>query len=64
MKCAQELYYVKFKLECLLYHRYGDVLTDEDGLPLVYDSEVIGQYWEKRPREVNGIRHALDGIMI
>lgn len=33
-------------------HRYGDVLTDKDGLPLVYDSDSIGRYWDKRPGEV------------
>lgn len=32
--------------------RYGDVLTDKDGLPLVYDSDSIGRYWDKRPGEV------------
>ena len=34
--------------------RYGDVLTDADGLPLVYDSDSIGRYWDKRPGEVGG----------
>lgn len=33
-------------------HRYGDVLTDSEGLPLVYDSDSIGRYWDKRPGEV------------
>lgn len=38
---------------CLpLFCRYGDVLTDADGLPLVYDSDSIGRYWDKRPGEV------------
>ncbi|CAM9922635.1 unnamed protein product, partial [Ectocarpus sp. 13 AM-2016] len=32
---------------------YGDVLTDADGLPLVYDSDSIGRYWDKRPGELN-----------
>eukprot|EP00903_Cladosiphon_okamuranus_P007787 g7536.t1 len=35
-------------------YRYGDVLTDADGLPLVYDSDSIGRYWDKRPGELNG----------
>lgn len=34
------------------FARYGDVLTDADGLPLVYDSDSIGRYWDKRPGEV------------
>lgn len=39
--------------------RYGDVLTDKDGLPLVYDSESIGRYWDKRPAEVRAATHVL-----
>ncbi|CAM9865574.1 unnamed protein product, partial [Sphacelaria rigidula] len=34
-------------------YRYGDVLTDNEGLPLVYDSDCIGRYWDKRPGEVS-----------
>ncbi|CAM9531305.1 unnamed protein product, partial [Laminaria digitata] len=34
-------------------YKYGDVLTDKDGLPLVYDSDSIGRYWDKRPGELN-----------
>ncbi|CBJ32495.1 Predicted unusual protein kinase (ISS) [Ectocarpus siliculosus] len=34
-------------------YMYGDVLTDADGLPLVYDSDSIGRYWDKRPGELN-----------
>lgn len=39
--------------ECGKHRRYGDVLTDGEGLPLVYDSDLIGQYWDKRPGEAS-----------
>jgi aarF domain-containing kinase len=30
----------------------GDQKFDEDGLPLVYEPDVIKQYWDSRPREM------------
>lgn len=51
------LYHILFSCVCVclcFLCRYGDVLTDTDGLPLVYDSDSIGRYWDKRPGEVSG----------